>query len=52
MRLIKEFELIVKDQTFGEKCIIKAQYALGREAGLLEKLELLKALNHTKEVIP
>jgi uncharacterized YigZ family protein len=51
MRLIKEFEMIVKDQAFGENCILNADYTLTHQAALLEKIHLLKALGHIREVM-
>lgn len=46
MRLIKEFELVIKDQSYGEKCALKFEYALRIENDLLEKIRLLNATGH------
>jgi uncharacterized YigZ family protein len=50
MRLIKEFELTINDQTFGDKCSLKFEYSLARESMLLEKINLLQALGHIEKI--
>ena len=46
MRLVKEFELEIRNQGFEGICTLTADYKLKNEAKLLEKIELLKALKH------
>jgi uncharacterized YigZ family protein len=50
MRLIKEFELTINDQTFEEKCSLKFEYSLARESMLLEKINLLQAFGHIEKI--
>jgi uncharacterized YigZ family protein len=50
MRLIKEFDLIIKTQNFEETCTMTLDVSLKNKEALLEKIELLKAtgtkINH------
>jgi uncharacterized YigZ family protein len=46
MRLIKDFDLVVKEQSFDENCTLTAEYKLRNEMSLAEKTELLKLLGH------
>lgn len=44
MRLIKDFDLKILHQTFGNSCEMKLQYRLADRDSLFEKIELRKAL--------
>ena len=50
MRLIKEFELIVKEQSFQRHCVLLAQYKLKYGKPLFEKIQVLKATGHSIEI--
>lgn len=43
MRLVKEFSLLIVDQTFGDECTLRVQVRRRDQEKLLERLELLKA---------
>ncbi len=45
MRLVKEFELQIVEQTFESDCMLRAEVELRHKRALFERLELLKALN-------
>ena len=46
MRLIKEFEVVMLDQQFGESCMLKASVKLRLKRDFIERLTLLQALGH------
>jgi hypothetical protein len=46
MRLVKEFELHIEDQSFTDQCMLKATYKLRNELTLVEKIRLLQATGH------
>jgi uncharacterized YigZ family protein len=50
MRLVKEFELRIEDQSFADQCNLKAVYKLRYEFTLLEKIRLLQATGHAMEI--
>jgi uncharacterized YigZ family protein len=50
MRVVKIFELDIKEQKFKEKCFLRAEYPMRVEGELREKLELLKATGWSIEV--
>jgi uncharacterized YigZ family protein len=50
MRLIKELELVITQQSFEEQCILKTTYKLKHERKLFEKINLLKAMGHAVEI--
>jgi uncharacterized YigZ family protein len=43
MKLVKEFELVIKDQSFTTSCVLTAEYALQSENELIQKIKLLNA---------
>jgi len=45
MRLVKEFDLSISEQTFNDLCILKGTVALKQKERLIEKVTLLKALS-------
>jgi uncharacterized YigZ family protein len=49
MRLIKDFELTIKEQLFENNCILEVQYKLKFENELLEKIRLLTVTGHKIE---
>jgi uncharacterized YigZ family protein len=51
MRLVKEFELHIEDQSFTDQCMLKAAYKLRNEVTLLEKIHLLQATGHAIEIV-
>lgn len=50
MRLIKEFDLMVKEQLFEDRCLLAVDYKLETEQELLEKINLLIATGHPIEI--
>jgi uncharacterized YigZ family protein len=50
MRLVKEFDVNIMNQEFGEQCLLQLSFALKNEAAFLKKVELLKALGVKVEV--
>jgi uncharacterized YigZ family protein len=44
MRLIKEFNITIVDQQFGEQCSMQAEISLKMKEGFLDKIDLMKAL--------
>jgi uncharacterized YigZ family protein len=51
MRLVKEFELHIEDQSFTDQCMLKAAYKLRHELTLLNKIRLLQATGHTIKIV-
>lgn len=50
MKLVKDFEVDILEQSFQDHCILKARYKLKNESLLAEKLKLMRALGHIKSV--
>jgi uncharacterized YigZ family protein len=50
MRLIKEFDLVIKKQSFDERCFLTFDYKIETEKNLLEKIQLLIATGHRIEI--
>lgn len=50
MRLVKQFELTIKNQAFEDLCLLTADYKLEHESALFEKIQLLNATGHAVEV--
>jgi uncharacterized YigZ family protein len=48
MKLVKDFELEIVEQSFQDSCMLKAMYKLKDQNPLNEKLELFRALGHIK----
>jgi hypothetical protein len=44
MKLVKEFELIIAEQAFESRCLLRAAMPLRTKQAFVEKLNLLKAL--------
>jgi putative IMPACT (imprinted ancient) family translation regulator len=44
MRLVREYDLQIRSQTFGSACEMTADYRLRDESRLVERLDLLKAM--------
>jgi uncharacterized YigZ family protein len=51
MRLVKEFDLSISEQTFNEQCILEGNVSLKQKEGLMEKVTLLKALSISVEIV-
>jgi uncharacterized YigZ family protein len=51
MRLVKEFELTVGEQLFGDLCTMKISFKIKHENKLFEKITLLKATGHDLEIV-
>lgn len=51
MRLVKEFDLVIKEQSFDNRCFLAFDYKLKTEKNMLEKIHLLMATGHHIEVI-
>jgi len=52
MRLVKEFNLMLLDQQFGERCSMKAEVTLRQTGKLLEKITLMNALGTAISISP
>lgn len=50
MRLVKDFDLAIEDQSFAENCILSVSCKLHVVAMLMEKLTLMRTLGLVKEV--
>lgn len=48
MKLVKDFELAIEEQSFDEQCRVSVSCKLIRAEAAMEKLELLKALGYIK----
>lgn len=48
MRMVKTFDLAVREQSFQDHCTLSAEYRLKDEAKLMEKVTLLKQLGHIR----
>jgi uncharacterized YigZ family protein len=44
MRLVKEFDLVIKRQAFNESCVLEAEVRLRDHVRLIEKLSLMKVM--------
>jgi uncharacterized YigZ family protein len=51
MRLVKDFELHIEDQSFTDECVLKAAYKLRNEVALLDKIRLLQATGHATKIV-
>jgi uncharacterized YigZ family protein len=47
MRVVKDFDLVIRSQDFAERCVMKGTLALKVKVKLIEKIELLNALGTT-----
>jgi uncharacterized YigZ family protein len=50
MRLVKEFDLSINDQQFGERCTLRFSVRTRNEDEAKEKITLLKALGHSLQL--
>jgi putative IMPACT (imprinted ancient) family translation regulator len=44
MKLVKDFDLTIKDQSFEERSLLKAEFKIAAEEQLLERLSLTKSM--------
>lgn len=51
MRLVKEFDLVIKEQSFDNRCFLTFDYKLKTKKNMLEKIHLLMATGHHIEVV-
>jgi uncharacterized YigZ family protein len=50
MRLVKEFDLSIREQTFQEGCFIKVEYKLKNEEELFNRMKVLNATGFIKDI--
>jgi putative IMPACT (imprinted ancient) family translation regulator len=52
MRLVKDFDLMITDQSFTDECIMDVTIHLAKKNELVERVELLTALRHKIKLTP
>lgn len=51
MKLVKDFELSIREQSFEYDCVIEVQYSVRHRTKLMEKIALLTATGHSIQIV-